>query len=85
MSAFGISGFTFISAQTLHKKPMPAALFRQVQGHGSFLDTSSKKLLCGSGIRDLVAIGEGLEESDEGIFFLVRKFEIAELSFVEIG
>jgi len=32
-----------------------------------------------------VAVGEGLQESDEGIFFLVRQFQVAELPFIDIG
>jgi len=32
-----------------------------------------------------VAVSKGLEESDEGIFFLVRQFQVTELSFVEVG
>src|SRR6266852_2815163 len=35
--------------------------------------------------RHFVAVGEGLQESDEGILFLVRQFKVAELPFVEVG
>jgi hypothetical protein len=48
-------------------------------------DTRREKLLCGGWIRYLVAVGEGLQESDEGIFFLVGQLQVAELTFVEVG
>src|SRR6266851_9451519 len=44
----------------------------------------SNLLRCPRG-RHLVAIGQGLQESDEGIFFLVGELKVAELPFVEIG
>src|SRR5713226_9040039 len=44
----------------------------------------SNLLRCPRG-RHLVAIGQGLQESDEGIFFLVGQFEVAELPFIEVG
>src|SRR5713226_5722809 len=44
----------------------------------------SNLLRCPHG-RHLVAVGKGLQESDEGIFFLVGQFEVAELPFIEVG
>src|SRR4029077_19008861 len=42
-------------------------------------------LLRGSWAWHYVAIRKSLKESDKGFFFLVGQFEIAELSFVEVG
>src|SRR6266851_3374450 len=44
----------------------------------------SNLLRCSHG-RHLVAIGQGLQESDEGIFFLAGQFQVAQLPFVEVG
>src|SRR5713226_3943502 len=44
----------------------------------------SNLLRCPRG-RHLVAIGQGLQEGDEGIFFLVGQLKVAELAFVEVG
>jgi hypothetical protein len=42
-------------------------------------------LLCRSWARHPVAVGESLQESDEGILFLVRQFKVSELLFIEVG
>ena len=47
--------------------------------------TRGQKLLCGSRVRELVAVGEGRQERDKGIFLLVCELKVAELSFVEVG
>ena len=46
---------------------------------------AAKKLLCCSWVRDLVAVGEGRQERNKGIFLLVCELKVAELSLVEVG
>src|SRR5712664_3406751 len=35
--------------------------------------------------RHLVAVGQGLQESDECIFFLARQFQVAVLPLIDVG
>ena len=44
-----------------------------------------KKLLCGLWVRDLVAVGEGRQERNKGIFLPVCELKVPQLSFVEVG
>jgi len=41
---------------------------------------AAKKLLCCSWVWDLVAVGEGRQERNKGIFLLVCELKVAELS-----
>jgi hypothetical protein len=53
--------------------------------HVSVFGERQLNLLCRSWVRHPVAVGESLQESDEGIFFLVRQFKVSELLFIEVG
>ncbi len=50
-----------------------------------YSESGNKTLLLHWCARHLVAVGKGLEESDQGIFFLVTQFKIAELPFIHVG
>jgi hypothetical protein len=57
---------------------------RILDEHGGPTRTA-KKLLCCSWVRDLVAVGEGRQERNKGIFLPVCELKVPQLSFVEVG
>ena len=65
--------------------PRPSTVFMAAEMGRSVLCPTSKTLFRHWWARQFVAVGQGFQEGDEGIFFLVRQFQVAELSFVEIG
>ena len=59
---------------------------RQKRGpRASVFGERQLNLLRRSWARQRVAVGKSLQESDEGIFFLVRQFQVAELPFIDVG